>query len=193
MTIETAAYVAALNSSLPANTDPKSEGDDHLRLIKAVLLASFPNVTGAMSATHTELNYAVGVTSALAGVNQTATLTNKTLTSPAVNTPVITGGRETKVAMASNEIDLAAGNWFTKTITGDISLTTTTVPASGTVASFLLELTNAGAHTITWMSGMKWEGGIQPTWTSSGKDLIAVYTHDGGSTWNGIAVARNLA
>lgn len=193
MTIESATYIGSLNSAYPANTDPKSEGDDHLRLIKAALLASFPGISAAMTATHTELNYAVGVTSALAGVNQTATLTNKTLTSPALTTPVTTGGRETKVAMAANEIDLAAGNWFTKTIAANTTFTTTTVPATGTVASFLLELTNAGAYTLTWMSGMKWEGGVQPTWTTSGKDLIAVYTHDNGTTWNGLAVARNLA
>jgi len=44
MTIETATYVTELNASNPANTDTKQEGDDHLRLIKACLLASFPSV-----------------------------------------------------------------------------------------------------------------------------------------------------
>lgn len=193
MTVETGSYISALNSSLPANTDPKSEGDDHFRFIKAKLLESLPGITGAMTATHTELNYAVGVTSALAGVNQTATLTNKTLTSPAINTPVITGTKETKVAMAANEVDLAAGNYFTKTISGNVTLTTTTEPASGTVASFYLELTNGGAFTITWWSGVKWEGGAAPTLTSSGKDLLAFVTHDAGTVWLGVLVGRNLA
>ena len=193
MTVETGSYISALNSALPANTDPKSEGDDHLRFVKAKILETFANVTNAVSATHTEMNYLVGVTSALAGVNQTATLTNKTLTSPAINTPVITGTKETKVAMAANEVDLAAGNYFTKTISGNVTLTTTTEPASGTVSAFYLELTNGGAHTITWWSGVDWEGGSAPSLTASGKDILGFISHDAGTTWYGILVGRNMA
>ena len=42
MTIETATFLAALDSTKPLNTDLVSEGDDHLRLLKAVLQATFP-------------------------------------------------------------------------------------------------------------------------------------------------------
>ncbi len=42
MTVEAALYVAQLNSNLPAGGDPKSEGDDHLKMMKAVLKAMFP-------------------------------------------------------------------------------------------------------------------------------------------------------
>lgn len=42
MTIETATRVGSLNASYPANADIKSEGDDHIRLIKTCLLNSFP-------------------------------------------------------------------------------------------------------------------------------------------------------
>jgi hypothetical protein len=95
--------------------------------------------------------------------------------------------------MAANEVDLAAGNYFTKTISGNVTLTTTTEPASGTVASFYLELTNGGAFTITWWSGVKWEGGAAPSLTASGKDLLAFITHDAGTTWLGVLVGRNMA
>ena len=44
MGIESATYVKDLVSSNPLATDPRSAGDDHLRLIKAVLQASFPGV-----------------------------------------------------------------------------------------------------------------------------------------------------
>lgn len=37
-------------------TDQVGEGDDHLRLIKSTILNTFPNVTGAMTLTHTQLN-----------------------------------------------------------------------------------------------------------------------------------------
>lgn len=63
MGLETGTYISDLNSSNPVGaSDPKSQGDDHLRLIKATLLATFPNITGALSSTHTELNYLTGVT-----------------------------------------------------------------------------------------------------------------------------------
>ena len=49
MTVESAVYINTLNSALPPGTDPKGEGDDHLRLLKAVLKATFPNNSGALS------------------------------------------------------------------------------------------------------------------------------------------------
>jgi len=65
MTVESATYINQLDATKPGATDPKSEGDDHLRLLKSTVKATFPNVTGAVSATHTELGYVAGVTSAL--------------------------------------------------------------------------------------------------------------------------------
>lgn len=63
MGLEVATYISGLNSSNPVGaTDPKSQGDDHLRLIKSTLLNTFPNITGAMTASHTELNNLDGVT-----------------------------------------------------------------------------------------------------------------------------------
>lgn len=66
MTVETAISISQLDATLPAASDPKSEGDNHLRLIKSVLKTQFPNFgTAAMTATTVELNYMVGVTSAV--------------------------------------------------------------------------------------------------------------------------------
>ena len=65
MSLETGTYISDLVATNPLAGDPRSEGDDHIRLIKAVLLATFPNLTGAVTPTHTELNYVDGVTSAI--------------------------------------------------------------------------------------------------------------------------------
>jgi hypothetical protein len=63
MGLETATYISGLVATNPVNaTDPVSQGDDHLRLIKTTILNSFPNITGAMTASHTELNYLDGAT-----------------------------------------------------------------------------------------------------------------------------------
>lgn len=45
MAVESAEYVSDLSASNPAGGDPKSQGDDHLRLIKAVLRTTFPNAS----------------------------------------------------------------------------------------------------------------------------------------------------
>ena len=75
MTVETASYISQLDPTFPASGDQKSEGDNHLRLVKSVLKTQFPNFgTAAMNATTTELNYMVGVTSLVQ--NQLNTLTS---------------------------------------------------------------------------------------------------------------------
>lgn len=57
MAIETATYISDLNVSNPPGSDPVGQADDHLRLLKAVLKATFPNITGPVSSTQAQLNY----------------------------------------------------------------------------------------------------------------------------------------
>lgn len=63
MGLETGTYISDLNSSNPALGDSVSQGDDHIRLLKSAIKATFPNIAGAVTPTHTELNYVDGVTS----------------------------------------------------------------------------------------------------------------------------------
>ena len=44
MGIESATYISQLSSTNPLGTDPVSEGDQHLRLIKSVLQSQFTNL-----------------------------------------------------------------------------------------------------------------------------------------------------
>tara|TARA_R110002020_G_scaffold249854_1_gene463856 strand:- start:698 stop:1366 length:669 start_codon:yes stop_codon:yes gene_type:complete len=53
MTVESASYVSGLNANYPPGSDTISEGDDHLRLIKAVLKATLPNADEAINGVHT--------------------------------------------------------------------------------------------------------------------------------------------
>ena len=62
MTVEAASYVGQLVATNPAGTDDRNEGDNHLRLLKQVLLATFPNLNGAATMTAAELNLLVGLT-----------------------------------------------------------------------------------------------------------------------------------
>ena len=56
MALESGTYIDSLVSTNPAATDGLAQADDHMRLIKATILASFPNITGEMNVTHTILN-----------------------------------------------------------------------------------------------------------------------------------------
>lgn len=58
MSLETAQYLHQLNASNPSGADYVKEGDDHIRMLKAVLKATFPGIQGPIDAavTHTFLN-----------------------------------------------------------------------------------------------------------------------------------------
>ena len=56
MPIEAATYIDDLNASNPPHTDQLSEADDHMRLIKSVLLNSFPNVDAPVTDTPATMN-----------------------------------------------------------------------------------------------------------------------------------------
>lgn len=70
MGLESATHVNQLVVTNPVGaSDPKSQGDDHLRMIKDVLVRDFPNVGGIVGASHTELNILDGATLSTAELN----------------------------------------------------------------------------------------------------------------------------
>ena len=99
---------------------------------------------------------------------------------------------ETKTSIAASNIDLSVGNYFSKTISGTTTFTVSNTPTSGKAASFILDLTNGGSATINWWSGMKWAGGTAPTLTTSGRDVLGFFTYDGGTTWTGLVLGKDV-
>jgi microcystin-dependent protein len=63
MGLETGDYISDLVPTNPTGTDPVSQGDDHIRLIKSVLQTQFPNLDAPVTATPDELNNPVTVPS----------------------------------------------------------------------------------------------------------------------------------
>lgn len=63
MTVESANYISQLDPDLPLDADLLSEGAAHIRTTKLATQQSFPNVSGPVTATHTDLS-TVGVTQA---------------------------------------------------------------------------------------------------------------------------------
>lgn len=128
----------------------------------------------------------------IVGTSDTQTLTNKTidmgdnlLTRPLVKDYAMEVYAHGSISTATT-IDLENGNVHTATIGGNLTLTFSNPIASGDATSFVLELTNGGAYTLTFPASVDWEGGTAPTLTASGVDILVFYTRDGGTTWHGI-------
>lgn len=69
MALETATYIHELVETNPTGPDPKSQGDDHIRLHKKVTKNTWPNITGAVTASQAELNILDGATLSTAELN----------------------------------------------------------------------------------------------------------------------------
>jgi len=70
MPVETATYISQLSATNPLGTDPISQGDDQIRLVKEVLQAQFTSLgAAAVTATAAEVNLIDGYTGTTAELN----------------------------------------------------------------------------------------------------------------------------
>lgn len=90
MPIESATYLDDLNPLYPDGADEKSEGDDHLRLLKSVLQATFPNIAGAVTPDEAELNVLTGAATPTDGKVVILTTSGGDVALPAVSGALLT-------------------------------------------------------------------------------------------------------
>ena len=83
-------------------------------------------------------------------------------------------------AMGANDMDLSAGEYFSKTISGNTTLTFSNIPSG--YCGWVLEITNGGSATVTWPASVKWGGGVAAVLTTAGVDILVFTTDDGGTT-----------
>ena len=155
MALETGTYVNALVSSNPASTDGLAQADDHIRLIKTTLKNTLPNATGAITASHSELNVLDGATATTAELNALSGLTAST--AELNHTDGVTSNLQTQM----NTKAPIASPTFTGTATvPSASITTVdfgdwTISQSGSNLVFShsgtarFKLTSAGALTVS--------------------------------------------
>ena len=118
-----------------------------------------------------------------------------------VLTGPIIGVRECAINLGTNTslpINLNEANYFSMSFNSNTTLSVSNVmnisssnANASTVNSFMLELTNAGAYTITWWPGIKWQNGVAPTLTASGVDILGFITRDNGTTWRGMVLSKD--
>lgn len=122
MALEVAQFIHQLVPVNPdGDNDPKSQGDDHLHLIKQTLQNTFPAVLGAVTASHTEMNYLTGTSSlvlqtnqknvanGVAGLDSAARILNAQMpTDPSFVTARLTSTVATDLASAGQAIQIGA-------------------------------------------------------------------------------------
>jgi hypothetical protein len=153
-----------------------------LTVVDTLSTSDLATLNGSQILTNKTISYADNTLTGVTGNTATQTLTNKT----------ITGIIETRVASSSNNLNLASANYFTHTVSGATTFTVSNVATTGSVNTLILDLTNGGSAAITWWSGMKWAAGTAPTLTASGRDVLGFFTYDGGTTWSGLVLAKDV-
>jgi hypothetical protein len=90
-------------------------------------------------------------------------------------------------------IDLKEAALFKFDVTQNTTFSVVNVEVAPIVDSFILELNNGGAFTVTWPANVEWDSGVAPALTTTGKDMIAFFTYDNGLTWKGVIVGSAMA
>ena len=194
MVLETATYISQLTATNPTSSDPVSQGDDHLRLIKSVLQSQFTTLgAAAVTTTAAELNLLDGKTAvgdasgpgsstdnAIARFNGTGgkTFQNSGLTISDANVldmgdnvfqkPEMKDYCETINAIgtitAGTNADLENGNVQTVTFTANTFNFGITNSVGSKSNSLTLVITNGGLATPTFKAGAHGAGGNNVKW-----------------------------
>ena len=93
---------------------------------------------------------------------------------------------------ATRTLDLNDANFFSATLDQACTFTFSNPAASGDFCGFTLALTNGGAFVITYPASVDFVGGVAPTLTASGLDLLVFLTYDGGTTYLGLVAGLDI-
>lgn len=109
------------------------------------------------------------------------------------------GGQETVVtnatATGATTLDLANGNVFNLTLTGNVTFTFSGATSGKACAmSIYLKQDATGSRTVTWPAAAKWSGGAPTLSTAANAtDIVVFETLNGGTTWFGSLVGTNFS
>ncbi len=89
-------------------------------------------------------------------------------------------------------IDLSLGNNFRRQFNATSTIAFSNAPVSNAFG-FTFTMVNAGTYAITWPVNLDWAGGSAPILTSTGVDVLTFFTFDGGTTYYGFVVGKNMS
>lgn len=181
MGLESGSFISALVSTNPVGaTDPKSQGDDHIRFLKAKILETFPNTTGAVTATHTELNLVAGATGGLATLSVSfaalQTLVGQMGSfSASVTSSDITGS--IRAPVLQTQAGFTAGTFTAATVTvNNKGIITNIAASSGLVAASQEEMESASSNAVSVTPGRaQYHPGAAKAWVVfNGTGVVAI-------------------
>ena len=135
MGLETASYISELVDTNPTASDPVSQGDNHLRLIKSVLQSQFSGLSGttAVTADGAEMNLLDGCTATTTELNYLDITTLGTSEDSKVVTQDASGDIVIGSTAGDQTIDIACHDL----VDGGLKLAGTLVTASATEVNLL--------------------------------------------------------
>lgn len=142
----------------------------------------------------------------------TQTLTNKTLGAVTLSGTVTGADQEVNAVelgdysedthtdatwTGAESLSYVDGPFYILTLTGNVTLTITNPPASGSAGTMTLKLIQdaTGSRTVTWPAAVDWAGGTAPTLSTGANDVdfVSLITHDAGTTWYGFLGGLDFA
>lgn len=177
-------YLNALVNTNPAGTDTRREGDQHIQGVKNVLLNTFPNVVGAISASDDDLTACENFEEAVV-----ATLTPtlfRVLGRLRMDGVVYFDGEFDEGDSGTTEtIDWAAnGNRQRSRLTGNVTFTFTAPPGASNLILKVVQ-DGTGSRTATWPAAVDWQGGSAPTLSTAPNAVDLVTFYYDGTTYFG--------
>ena len=143
MGVETATYISQLSATNPLGTDPISQGDDQIRLVKSVLQSQFTSLgAAAVTTTAAELNLIDGYTGTTAELNTLDVTTQGTSEASKVLTADASG--DVTIADGAYDFDVASHDG-----TNGLKLAGTLVTATATELNLIDGYTGTTAELNT--------------------------------------------
>ena len=197
MTIETATYLSQLDATYPASGDAKSEGDNHIRLLKSTIKATWPNLTATpITPTSADLNTLAGAaTTGGVGLN-VATQTSTDNSTKAASTAFVSAA--VAAAAFASTLPSQSGNGGKSIYTDGVTASWQSLGGPVTVVSGTTQtavagnhyvLTNVAATTVTLPASPASGDTVWVTWTNT---LITNVIARNGSTIMGDASDMTL-
>ena len=100
---------------------------------------------------------------------------------------------ETHVLSSNTTIDCTNGNYIKFTLGANVTLTINASIDQDRLRIITFEITNGGAYTLTFNNNILWPNGTAPTLSTSGVDILRLYTADNGTTWFGTLLGKGFA
>lgn len=199
---------ATLDGQIDAGSGIASVGGDYVAVLTGATIKFADDPNGDRTYTTNTISFVGGITNfnvspvpAVAIPNGSAVLKVSTVAFDNLELGqglgyAVSGSTLTLSATDDNDvgfnttIDLGAGRYFHRTITGAVTLSApTNVPSVG-VPTIRVEIQHTGSGgALTWFAGITWSGGTEPALPADSTTVVELWTRDGGGKWYGRELA----